>query len=313
MQSITLDVILRTVFGVSEGPLARLRALIIEMLALAANPLMLVDTFQVRLGPLTNWSRLEVVFGEIDGLLYREIARRRKEGCAGRTDIFSMLVEARYEDGRPMSDVELRDEMMTLLVAGHETTATALAWAIFRVHHTPGVHERLLAELRDVAGRGPIRDVHLPRLEYLDAVVKETLRLNPVIPLVGRRLQEPMTIGGVDLPRGVIAVPCVYLTHRRPDVWPEPERFRPERFLGLKPDPYQFFPFGGGVRRCIGAAFATFEMKIVLCQILSRVSLRAAPGSHVHVTVRAITFSPSGGMPVIADAVAPRLESSRAS
>jgi cytochrome P450 len=148
-------------------------------------------------------------------------------------------------------------------------------------------------------GSGPIAPQHVAKLEYLDATIKETQRLNPILPLVGRQLHEPMRIGGRDLPSGVVAAPCIYLTHHRPDLWSSPERFDPDRFLGKRPSPYEFFPFGGGVRHCLGAAFAIYEMKIVLAQVLSRVVLRPAPGHTVRVVRRGITFAPSAGMPVV--------------
>jgi cytochrome P450 len=143
---------------------------------------------------------------------------------------------------------------------------------------------------------------HLVELEYLDATIKETMRLNPILPLVARRLEEPTRIGKCDLPAGIAVSPCIYLAHRRPEVWPDPERFDPDRFLAKRPGPNEFFPFGGGVRHCLGAAFAMYEMKIVLAQALSRVSLRSAPGHTVRVVRRSITFAPSGGMPVIREA-----------
>jgi cytochrome P450 len=157
----------------------------------------------------------------------------------------------------------------------------------------------LRAELARVAGDGPVEPPHVGALEYLDAVIKETARLNPVVPNVGRKLQVPMRVGGHDLPSGVVASPCIYLTHRRADVWPDPERFAPERFVGARPSPYAFLPFGGGVRRCLGAAFATYEMKVVLAEVLSRVELRAAPGYTVRLVRRTVTFAPSGGVPVV--------------
>jgi cytochrome P450 len=203
-----------------------------------------------------------------------------------------MLIEARDEHGEGMTDQELRDELVTLLVAGHETTATALAWAFHRILEHPDVLVRLRAELRQGAGDPA-------RLEYLDATVKETLRLNPIVPLVGRRLDRPMRIGGHDLPAGVIAAPCIYLAHRRTERWPEPERFDPERFLGARPTPYEFLPFGGGVRRCLGMAFALYEMKVVIATVLSRVELGLAPGYHVRVVRRNVTLAPSEGMPVV--------------
>jgi cytochrome P450 len=303
MQRITLEVILRTVFGVDEGPrLVRLRDLLTEILAIGSNPFVLV--FQVDLGRWTPWGRLMRLVREVDDMLLAEIARRRAANPERQSDVLSMLIAARDEQGEPMSDRQLRDEMFTLLVAGHETTATSLAWTFHRILRHGDVRERLRAELARVVGRGPLQPRHVPALEYLDATVKETLRLNPIIPLVGRRLEAPMTIGGRRLPPGVIATPCIYLAHRRPDLWPEPRRFQPERFLGARPSPYAYFPFGGGVRRCIGMAFALYEMKIVLAEVLSRVVLHAAPDHRVRVVRRSITLAPSDGMPVVVAAQA---------
>jgi len=306
MQAITLDVILRTVFGLDEGEaLARLRERLRRLTAFvsgALGVLLLMPWLQRDLGPLTPGGRFARLAREIDDILFAEIARRRAEGVAGRDDILSMLIAARDEGGQPMSDQELRDEMVTLLLAGHETTATSLAWAFHRLLGRPDV----LGKLREEVGEGPVEPEEIGRLEYLDAMVKETARLNPVIVNVGRRLQAPMRIGGHDLPAGVVASPCIYLTHRRPDLWPDPARFEPERFIGARPSPYAFFPFGGGVRRCIGAAFAAYEMKIVLAEVLARVELHAAPGYTVRTVRRTVTLAPSGGMPVVVDRVEPR-------
>jgi cytochrome P450 len=236
---------------------------------------------------------------EVDEILFAEFARRRAAGRGRREDVLALLIEARDDAGRPMTDAELRDEMITLLVAGHETTATTLAWLFHQVLRRSDVLESLRAEISRVVGPGPVQPQHVAELEYLDAVIKETLRLNPILPVVGRRLGEPARIGGRDLPANVVAAPCIYLTHRRRDLWEEPERFAPERFLGKRPSPYEFFPFGGGVRHCLGAAFATYEMKIVVAEILSRVELRAAPGYTVRLVRRGITFAPSEGMPVV--------------
>ncbi len=304
MQSITLDVILRTVFGMEEGPhLGELRQCLIDFVTLTtANPYLMIPLLQIDLGPLTPWRRLKQMSQKVDELLYAQIARRRAAERNGHDDILAMLIEARHEDGQPMSDVELRDEMMTMLLAGHETTATSLAWTFHRILQHPEVKEKLAAELKRVIGSGPVMPQHLVELEYLDATIKETMRLNPILPLVARRLEEPTRIGKCDLPAGVAVSPCIYLAHRRPDVWPDPERFDPDRFLAKRPGPNEFFPFGGGVRHCLGAAFAMYEMKIVLAQALSRVSLRSAPGHTVRVVRRSITFAPSGGMPVIREA-----------
>jgi cytochrome P450 len=303
MQRITLEVILRTVFGVDEGPrLVRLRDLLTTLLEQGTKPYALL--LQVDLGPWSPWGRLMRIGREVDEMLFAEIARRRAGRSNGRTDVLSMLVEARDEQGQPMTDQELRDEMFTLLVAGHETTATSLAWAFHRLLANPGTLERAREELGRVTGGRPLEPSRVASLEYLDAVAKETLRLNPILPVVGRRLAAPMRIGGRELPAGVLATPCIYLAHRRPDIWPHPARFDPDRFIGLRPSPYAFLPFGGGIRRCLGMAFALYEMKVVLAEVLRRVTLRAAPGHQVRVVRRSITLAPSAGMPVVVDAVA---------
>jgi cytochrome P450 len=303
MQRITLEVILRTVFGLEEGArLTRLRDKLTRMLAFgAANPRLAIPWLQVDLGRLTAWGRLRRLIRDTDAMLYDEFTRRRAEPLDGREDVLSMLLAARDEHGTPMTDGELRDEMVTLLVAGHETSATTLAWVLQRLLQHPDVLARVRAELDTVAGDGPVAPEHVARLEYLDATIKETLRLNPIIPAVGRFLTRPIRIGDRDLPAGVVAAPCIYLAHRRPDVWADPERFAPERFLESKPGPYEFFPFGGGIRHCLGAAFATYEMKIVLAEMLRRVELRSSPGYRVRVIRRGITFAPSEGMPVVVE------------
>jgi cytochrome P450 len=181
-----------------------------------------------------------------------------------------------------MTDEELRDELMTLLVAGHETTATALAWALERLVRHPAVLQRLVDEVRDQGTEG----------EYLDAVVKETLRLRPVVPAVIRRLTAPMELAGYELPAGVFVSPSIYLTHRRPDVYPDPDVFRPERFLERPAGTYTWIPFGGGIRRCLGASFAMFEMKVVLAAVLDSVRLEPARDRGEAISRRAITFAP---------------------
>ncbi len=305
MQEITLDVIVRAVFGVDDPHgLARLRERLLRFLAMADGPsaaLIALPFTQVELGGLAPWGRFVRRRRAVDELLFAEIAHRRAEGTRGRADILSLLVDARDEDGRPMSDQELRDEMFTLLMAGHETTATSLAWILYHVLQRDDVLERLAAERTRVVGDDPVRAGHLGAFEYLDAVVKESARLTPVVSFVGRLLRAPRRIGGLDLPAGVVVSPCMYLTHRRPELWPEPLRFLPERFVGLRPSPHVFYPFGGGVRRCLGAAFATMEMKIVIARVLARTSLRLAPGYRMRVVRRAVTHAPSAGVPVVMD------------
>src|SRR3954451_2808977 len=250
MQAVTLEVILRTVFGVDEGErLASLRDELRNALGVLADRRRAI--FLMVLGPrrIGGSPPFRRMMDSVDQLLYPVIeARRAAPDLAERDDILSLLLQARHEDGRPMSDRELRDELMTLLVAGHETTATGLSWAIELLARHPAALDRLET---DLANGGD---------EYLDAVIKETLRLRPVIALVLRKLVEPMEIGGRLLPAGVSVAPSIYLIHQRPDVYPEPKRFRPERFLEQQPGTYTWIPFGGGVRRCLGGAFAEFEM-----------------------------------------------------
>lgn len=301
MQRITLDVILRTVFGVADGPLlATVRERIERLLAVGTNPTILLPSLRRDLGPRSPWGRLVRARREVHDILAAEIERRRVPGAPARDDVLSLLVSARDEDGSPIPDDDLRDQMMTLLFAGHETTATALAWAFYRILERPDVLAAIRTEHRRVVGGGPFGAEHVARLEYLDATVKEALRLDPIIADVGRRLVRPMQIGGWELPAGVVAAPSIYLAHRRPERWPEPAVFRPERFLGARPGPYEFLPFGGGVRRCLGMAFALYEMKVVLARVLSRVELRLAPGYRARPVRRSVTLAPSRGMPVVA-------------
>jgi cytochrome P450 family 135 len=206
----------------------------------------------------------------------------------------SLLVSARYEDGSPMTDKELRDELVTLLVAGHETTATALAWAFELLFRHPEVKQRLVDEIRD--GNDD---------SYLEAVITETLRLRPVIAQVSRRLTAPFQLNGYTIPAGTLLAPSIYLVHRRPDIYPEPRAFRPERFLDNGPETYTWLPFGGGVRRCIGASFAMFEMKVVLSAILSRAELRPASPEPEAPSPRAVTFAPKRGAMAVLERIHP--------
>ncbi len=286
MQAVTLEIILRAVFGLHDGPrLDGLRRGLTALLELIARPAAFATV--VTIGP-QRAVRLPIfkrVIEPVEELIREEIgARRGAPDLAEREDILSMLLLATDERGEPMSDDELRDELLTLLVAGHETTATALSWAVERLLRTPGAMERI----RDEDGT-----------EWVTAVCHETLRLRPVIPLVLRRLTEPMTIAGHPLPAGAKVAPCITLVHRRADLYPEPHAFRPERFLGVKPGTYTWIPFGGGVRRCLGASFALFEMQAVLQAIAGRTTLRPADPAPEHTMRRSITFAPNRGAEVV--------------
>jgi cytochrome P450 len=242
--------------------------------------------------PLFKW--LVARRNAVDAAIFEQIARRRRDPrLSERQDVLALLMNARDEDGEGMTDVELRDELMTALAAGHETTATGLAWAFERLLSNPHTYARLRDEVR-ACGQAPEPE-KLAALPYLDAVVKEALRLRPVIPVVGRVLQKDVRIGGYDLPKGTGVGACIYLAHRNPDVYPDPDAFKPERFLGVTPDPVSWLPFGGGIRRCIGAAFALYEMKIVLGTMIAARDFELAQPKDARVRRRAITFWPEGG------------------
>jgi cytochrome P450 len=292
MQAITLDVIMRAVFGVYDEPAReRLAAPLrrqLDMLANRLTVLMLMLTSSGG-GPGTRgpWARIAAARREADALIYEQIRLRRADPkAAGRTDVFSVLLAAR-DEGEPLSDEELRDELMTLLVAGHETTATAMAWTLERIVRHSDVLERLTDDPSD---------------DYLDAVIKETLRLRPVVPAVARRLMVPMEFGGWNLPAGVHIAPSIYLLHRRPDLYPDPTAFRPERFLERQPATYEWIPFGGGIRRCLGASFAMMEMQTVLGTILRTVKLKPVRADDESVTRRAVTFAPRRGGRIVVQA-----------
>ena len=288
MQAITLDVILRAVFGVTDqGRRARLAERLGHLLASTSSVgLQFGVLLSRRLGGPDPLARLQTVRHEIDALLAAEIAERRADP---RDDILSMLIAARFEDGGAMDDEELRDQLMTLLLAGHETTATGLAWTFDLLLRHPRVLARLVAEV--AAGEEA----------YLRAVVAESLRLRPVVPLAGRRLSSELRVNGHVLPPGTDVTPAIWLAHTRADRYPEPFAFRPERFLEDAPATYAWIPFGGGVRRCLGAAFAEMEMRVALAEILRRRALRPASSAAERVARRNVTFSPRTGTRVVAE------------
>jgi cytochrome P450 family 135 len=287
MQGVTLEVILRAVFGVTDPQrrdrLRRLLPRLIESTASASKQYRVLLARQVnRPGPL---AQLHDLNREIDDALFAEIAERRADPAVGdREDILSMLTVARFEDGGAMDDREVRDQLVTLLLAGHETTSTALAWTVDLLLHHPAALERLTAEVD--AGADDT---------YLRAVIQESLRLRPVVPLAGRLLASELRVDGLTLPAGTKVTAAIWLTHTRPDLYAEPFAFRPERFLDRPPTTYGWIPFGGGVHRCLGAAFAELEMRVVLSTMLRRRILRAASPDVEHATRRGVTLSPRHG------------------
>jgi cytochrome P450 len=292
-REITLEVILRAVFGVEAERMGPLREAIVGLIAPMRLPAMLL--LALRRPTLERpTGKLGQALDRLDDVVYREIARRRQQAdLAERADILSLLMLAHDEDGEPMSEGELRDELVTLLLAGHETTATAVAWAVERLVRHPDKLERLTTEID--AGESD---------DYMQAVVNETLRVRPVVPMVVRLLQAPLLVGETELPAGTRVVPSIYLTNRNPKLYERPEEFRPERFLGSTPETFSWIPFGGGIRRCIGAAFATLEMKLILRTVLSELAPSLPPRALLWRRGewnrrRAITLVPAAGTRVI--------------
>lgn len=294
MQALTLEVIVRAVFGYEPGPAeAELRRRLRRMVAPVARPRGLIAMAVLgRLGNRAQATReFETARRELDEILFAEIARRRSEPQAlqSRDDVFSALLVAEDEHGERLSDQEVRDELVTLLLAGHETTATALAWTFDLLLHSPAVARRATEAAREGDD------------EYLDAVAKESLRVRPVIPAVGRVVREaPFALDGYEIPVGYEINPSIRVLHRRGELYPEPAAFRPERFLGADPpDTYTWIPFGGGTRRCLGASFALMEMGIVLRRVLERAALRPADPRPEQPVFRGITLAPRGGVRVL--------------
>ncbi len=294
MQTITLEVILRVVFGMDDHDgLADMRRHIQPLLEMTASPLafLFVAVPKLLRGPAA--AMFDRVLRAADARIFNQIARRRRDpALEQRDDILSLLIQARDEHDRPMSDEQLRDELVTLLLAGHETTATGLAWTFDALLHHPEKLQRLTSECVESGDRSV----------YLEAVLKESLRLRPPLFFADRKLATACEIAGYRLPAGTVVAPCIYLVHRRAELYPDPEAFRPERFLdkpGESVDTYTWLPFGGGVRRCLGASFALFEMTTVLRTTLRNTRLSAASRRLEATRRRSIVFAPARGMKAI--------------
>ncbi|MDI1447787.1 cytochrome P450 [Polyangium sp. 6x1] len=317
LQDITLDVILRCVFGAEDdrraarirGPLltwlngAMTPALFMASALLNANRVrsLLDGAVRRRLAggpvprrPLLPWEKWGAAKAEVLEYLREDVERCRREGAAGRSDVLALLAEARYEDGALMDVAHVQDELVTLLVGGHETTANTLTWALYHVLSRPEVLAEIRAERERVFSDNPFDPARAGELVYLDACIKEAMRITPIAPAVGRHLKRPMRIREYDIPSDTIVWACIALAHRRADTWGDPARFRPERFLAPGSAPTNhFFPFGGGRRTCLGMAFAGVEMRIVLARILERVELRVPAGANAQAEIRGITITPS--------------------
>ncbi|MBW4565106.1 MAG: cytochrome P450 [Mojavia pulchra JT2-VF2] len=302
MQIITMRVIMQAVFGLYDGPRAQeLEELLAAMLN-ETSPLRVVELYFPALrqdfGPRSSWGRFLRRKQRVHQLLNEEIQERRDNPDSSRTDILSLLMAARDEAGEAMTDAELRDELMTLLTAGHETTATALTWALYWIHKLPSVQQTLLQEL-DSLGNNP-DPTSVFKLPYLNAVYCETLRIYPVGMLTFPRVvRTPVSLCGYELESGTVVLGSIYLTHQREDLYPEHQQFKPERFLERQFSPYEFLPFGGGARRCIGMAFAQFEMKVVLAKILSTWELALVDHGDVRPQRRGLVTGPNRSIQIV--------------
>ena len=282
MQAITLRVIIGAVFGIEDA--ARRDELERLLGRLINSPALLWPFLQYDLGPRSPWRRFLALRDRVDSLIFAEIERKRSDPeLASRDDILSLLMQARDEQSEPMSDAELRDQLITLLLAGHETSASALAWTFERLVRNP----RVLLQLRTRLADGD----H----DYLDCVIKESLRSRPIVGLAMRLVTAPTSVGGYTVPAGTFLAASIILMHSDPELYPDPDAFLPERFEDKRADTYTWIPFGGGVRRCLGASFAMFEMRIVLRTVLERCELGAPGGRPERPRRRFVTYAPNRG------------------
>jgi cytochrome P450 len=303
MRRITLRVILRTALGLAPGPeMDRYEHKIERFLSNGRQryALVLMTVIPIHLLSGSRWVPLFRQLSDLDDDLFALIkSRRRGDHHPGGENVLDDLLAVTHEDGSPLDDREVRDAIFTILIAGHDTTALALAWALADIVPRLEVVDRLASELRRVTGGGPPEAEHLPALEYLDGAIRESLRRSPVVPFVVRKTVQPFVVGGREFPPGVVLCPCSYLVHRREDLYPEPERFRPERFLGRKFGPHEWFPFGGGNRVCLGMPFALYEMKVLLATLFSQVRLTRPREARSRARRYGIVLGPDDGARVI--------------
>jgi len=296
-QTISLEVIIRAVFGIQDqSKVAEAKRTIIEFVDGTAPALLFFPFLQRDFGGHGPWVKFLKLKKAAQKMLDAQI-EARQDGSNPRGDILSLMMAARHEDGSAMTRDELHDELITLVFAGHETTGIALAWSIYWLLANPECMRRLLTEI-DKLGSNPDPE-NLSRLPYLDAVVQETLRLHPIVPDIPRQTTRPFELLGYRIPEGIGVAVATSRIHMNKDVYPDPEKFRPERFLERKFSPFEFTPFGGGARRCLGAAFATYEMKIVLGTLLSHYRLVLAEPGEVKPARRNIVMGPATGVRVM--------------
>ena len=296
MQEITLKVILKAVFGMTTGE--RYEQLKISLKiwlsffdSSVSAAVIFLPFLQKDWGQWTPWGRFLQIKAKIDYLIYDEIQQRRQQKKYEGEDILTLLMLAEDETGEPMTDQELHDELITLLVAGHETTASSLTWALYWIHYYPEIETKLRWHLDNLGNDSDL--IPIMKLPYLDAVCSETLRIYPVVLMTFLRiLQTPLELMGYQFQPGTVFAPVIYLIHHREDIYPQPQQFRPERFLERQFSPYEYFPFGGGVRRCIGMELAKMEMKIVLATFLSNYQLKLNSHRPLKPVRRGLTVAP---------------------
>ncbi|HEY9602830.1 MAG TPA: cytochrome P450 [Allocoleopsis sp.] len=303
MQKISLEVILQIVFGLSEGErYQQLKHLLTDWLNMTDSPLrssmLFLRFLQQDWGRWTPWGRMKQRQRRIHDLLQAEIEERRTKNNEGRADVLSLMMVARDENGQAMTDEELRDELLTMLFAGHETTATTLAWTFYQIYQRPDVREKLQQEL-ETLGENP-NPMEIAQLPYLTAVCQETLRMYPVIPVIFPRItKSPVNIAGYQFDAETTFMPSIYLVHYREDLYPNAQQFQPERFLERQYSSSEYLPFGGGIRRCLGYALAQLEMKLVLATVLSKYQLALAEDKPVKLQRRGFTLAPRGGVRMV--------------
>lgn len=303
MQKISLEMILQIVFGLSEGVrYEQLKPLLTDWIDMLDSPLrssvLFLRFLQQDWGTWTPWGRMKQRQRQVHELLLAEIEARRAEGNEGRVDVLSLMMAARDEAGQAMTNEELRDELLTILFAGHETTATTIAWALYQIHRETQVRDKLLQELDSLGENSDPMDI--AQLPYLTAVCQETLRMYPVLPVIFPRIAKTSTkIAGYEFDAETILMPTIYLVHYREDLYPNAKQFQPERFLERQYSAFEYFPFGGGVRRCLGYALAQLEMKLVIATILSKYRLTLAEDKPVKMQRRGFTLAPQGGVRMV--------------
>jgi cytochrome P450 len=304
MRDVTFNIILSAVFGMDEDnirfkPLeTALRKLLATIKSTFGLITLLFKPLQIHLGPLTPWTKIIKLRKQVDEILFAEIAARRQTNLTDRVDILSMLLQAKDENDVPMPNQEIRDEMLTLLIAGHETTATAIAWSFYRILSDRNVLEKIHTEINTFAINDAELINNVNKLTYVDAAIKETFRMMPVIPYMARLTKTDYEVNQYTVPTDVAIIPCAYLAHNEISYWSEPQKYNPDRFVNSTETPYTFLPFGGGMRRCIGAAFAQYEMKIVLAKVLREINLTLPKNYQPKLVRKGIVIAPHDGVTV---------------